>query len=64
MLPGGASSEPDGLSTDEGRPEPAADRRSRWDPSTMQGAIVAAVVGGTIVWLLVTLAPHIHIYWR
>ena len=34
------------------------------DPSSMCGAVMAAVVGGLIVWMLMTIVPHIHIYWR
>lgn len=34
----------------------------RWpDASTPWGAVLYAVVGGLIVWLLVNVLPHVHI---
>jgi hypothetical protein len=54
--------------TDPGAPglEPSARRKSpkrRWWPetSTPLGAVLYAVLGGLIVWLLVDVIPHIHI---
>ena len=47
-------------------PEPPARRKSpkrRWWPetSTPWGAVLYAVLGGLIVWLLVDVLPHIHV---
>ena len=47
---------------------PPQDRRRRWlpDPSTPWGAVMYAILGGLIVWLLVNVLPHVYISisWR
>lgn len=68
-------SAPDGLPRNDGRimagPVRAPGRsrsapgkpRGWWpDASTPRGAVLYAVLGGLIVWLLVDVLPHIHIH--
>jgi hypothetical protein len=43
----------------EQRPAPRARRCP--DASTRSGAVLYAVIGGLIVWLLVSVLPHVHI---
>jgi hypothetical protein len=47
-----------------GEREPHPMTRSSWvclwrDPATMLGSVLCAVVGGLIVWLLVTVLPYL-----
>ena len=39
--------------------------RGRWPaPATPQGAILYPVVAGLIVWLLISVLSHVHVYWH
>lgn len=53
---------------DPGAPDPESPvrrrgRKGRWWPETGTpwGAVLYAVLGGLIVWLLVDVLPHVHI---
>jgi hypothetical protein len=54
------SSEQEERGTDKRHPAPPPSREHRWlDATTMGGVVVGAVVGGLIVWLLVTAVPYL-----
>lgn len=44
-------------------PQGSPDRGRRWwpDPNAPWGAVIYAVLGGLIVWLLVNVLPHVHV---
>lgn len=44
------------------QPRLAGKRAARWpEPSTRLGATLYAIIGGLIVWFLVSILPHVHI---
>jgi hypothetical protein len=43
--------------------EPQDMKRCWWpDPSAPWGAVLYAVIGGLLVWLLVDVLPHVHVH--
>ena len=70
-VPGGSPPDPRGVAclSPGGSPVPRHSQpESPWwpEPSTPRGAVLYAVLGGLVVWLLVNVLPHVHIYisWR
>jgi hypothetical protein len=46
-------------------PDRSPTSRGRWpEPTTPQGAILYAVAAGLIVWLLISVLSHVHVYWH
>ncbi|MEY9966585.1 capsule polysaccharide export protein KpsE/RkpR [Streptacidiphilus sp. MAP12-16] len=44
---------------------PKKDPDQRWrDPSTMYGAVLAALLGSLIFWGITTLTQHLTIHWH